>query len=115
MNGRSFTWAMILSGVVIPALSACSTRPALDRDKAYDDLNAARISDGLARLGASADRSNCFGDKIAEALSGAEAIEAIEIVEASTSKDDMRNRVLGASAPVKQSFIRAHFGCSFFR
>lgn len=66
----------------------------------------------MSRLGASSDRSNCYAEKIASTLTGLEANEAVRIIEASTSKDEMRNGVLSASAPVKQSFIRAHFGCS---
>jgi hypothetical protein len=69
----------------------------------------------MSRLGASDDRSDCYADKIASALSGAEASEAVKIVEASTSKEEMRSSVLGASTSVKQSFIRAHFGCSLFQ
>ena len=98
-----------VTGLTLPA---CSTNDAASADQFHAPDTVVRISAGMSRLGASAERSNCYAGKIASALSGPEAIEAVQIIESSTSKDDMRNGVLNASAPVKQSFIRAHFGCS---
>lgn len=109
---RSIALAILLSGVIVPA---CTTTAAIDASAVPQNESAARISVGMSRLGASSDRSNCFAEKIASALTGPDATEAVQIVESSTSKEQMRSGVLGASTPVKQSFIRAHFGCSFFQ
>lgn len=114
MTARSIVRAIALTAVAASALLACSTKPAADAGGVGADESAARISAGLTRLGASPERSACFAGKIASILNAPDAAEAIDIIDRSTSKDDMRSGVLGASAPVKQSFIRAHFGCSFF-
>lgn len=114
MKARLIVLALSTSAAILSALSSCSTTTAVDADSARADGSAARISAGMNRLGASPDRSECFADKIASALDGPDANEAVEIIETSTSKAEMRSGVLGASTSVKQSFIRAHFGCSFF-
>lgn len=112
MNGRPVALAIFLSGVIVPA---CTTTAAIDKDAALQNESAARISAGMSRLGASPERSECFADKISTALSGPDAYEAVQLVEASASKEEMRSGVLSASTSVKQSFIRANFGCSFFQ
>lgn len=110
--GRSVALAILSSGVIV---SACATSAAIDADAVPRSESAARISAGMSRLGASPDRSNCYADKIASALTGPDSNEAVRIIETSISKEEMRSGVLSASAPVKQSFIRAHFGCSFLQ
>lgn len=115
MNVRRMASATSILETIVIALSACSSTSVVSPDIVRDDESAARISVGMSRLGASPDRSDCFAEKIAAALSAPDANEAIRIIEASTSKEEMRSGVLGASTPVKQSFIRAHFGCSFFQ
>lgn len=77
--------------------------------------SAARISEGMARLGASPGRSACYASALSAALSAPDAGEAIGIIEGSRSKTDMRNGVLDASPAVRQSFIRAHMSCSLSR
>jgi len=115
MNGKSIALAIAISGIGIPVLAACTTTAAVNADIAHELESATRISAGMSRLGASPERSECFADKIAAALSAPDAYEAVQLVEASASKEEMRSGVLGASTSVKQSFIRANFGCSFFQ
>ncbi len=112
MNVKSFVSAIALLGASFSALPACSTAAAVAAGSARADESAARISAGMTRLGASQERSDCFAHKIASTLNAPDADEAIGIIDTSTSKEDMRDGVLGASASVKRSFIRAHFGCS---
>ncbi|MFN0022840.1 MAG: hypothetical protein ACKVS5_02975 [Parvularculaceae bacterium] len=94
------------------SVAACSTS-APRRDAGGE--SAARIIEGMARLGASPGRSACYASSISAALSAPDAGEAIDIIEGSASKDDMRNGVLDASPAVRQSFIRAHLSCSLSR
>ena len=112
MFGKAVALTIMLSGVSLPA---CTTTAAVYIDAALQNESAARISVGMSRLGASPERSKCFADKIAATLSAPDAYEAVQLVEASASKDEMRSAVLGASTSVKQSFIRANVGCSFFQ
>ncbi len=110
-SGRSVALAILLTGVTAPA---CTMTAAIDAGAVPQTESAARISAGMSRLGASSDRSDCYAAKIASALTSAESSEAVQIIETATSKAEMRSGVLSASEPVKQSFIRAHFGCSLF-
>lgn len=43
---------------------------------------------------------------------GDEAAAAASLIERAYSKDDMRESVLSSSIPIRQAFIKAHFGCS---
>lgn len=77
-----------------------------------DAASALRIRDGMARLGASEARGDCFARRLAGTLDPEEENEAAAIVEGSLSKEDMREGVLSASGNVRQAFIGANFGCS---
>lgn len=114
MAARSVISAFSLAAAIASALPACSTKPASGAASVRADESAGRISAGMTRLGASAERSACFARKIASELNARDADEAIELIDRSKSKEEMRNGVLSASTPVKQSFIRASFGCSLF-
>lgn len=90
---------------------ACSSAPKAETDRAV----AEKISAGMYRLGASAERSTCFADRIASTLGAGDEDEAIRIVESSNSKSDMKSGVLDASSKVRQSFIRASMSCSLVK
>ncbi len=114
MAARSMVSAFSLAAAIASALPACSTKPAAGVDSVRAGESAGRISAGMTRLGASPKRSACFARKIASELNAQDANEAIGLIDRSSSKEEMRNGVLAASEPVKQSFIRASFGCSLF-
>lgn len=114
MAARSMVSAFSLAAAIASALPACSTKPAAGAASVRTAESAQRISAGMTRLGASPERSACFARKIAAELNARDASEAIDLIDRSGSREEMRNGVLAASAPVKQSFIRASFGCSLF-
>ncbi|MBB5517381.1 hypothetical protein [Amphiplicatus metriothermophilus] len=97
-------------------LAACASGGAPDAPG--PDLNAAsggadaRIRDGMARLGASPARGECFAARIAGALDGEDEEEAARIVEDAADRRAMRAGVLAAPGPVRRAFIGANFGCS---
>ena len=93
------------------ALAACASGGGSEFSSA-DAASAARIRDGMERLGASEERRDCFARRLATTLDGEEEDEAAEIVERAENKDQMRESVLSASGPVRQAFIGANFGCS---
>lgn len=115
MRQRLAALAISMSAAMMLTLPACSTKGAGTGDGARAEESAARISAGMSRLGASRDRSECIAGRIASSLDGKDANEAVRIVETSNTKEEMRSGVLRASTPVKQSFIRANFGCSFYQ
>lgn len=73
---------------------------------------AARLRDGMGRLGASDAKGKCMADNIDRHLRDADDDEAVRIVENAKSKDDMTDRVLNANDRVRQAFITAGLGCS---
>ena len=95
-------------------LSACSSVPSPASLSPMAAETSTRISAGMMRLGASPERSECYANQIASRLNEAEQAEAVRIIEASRTKEDMRTRVLAAPERVTQAFIRAHFSCSFY-
>lgn len=97
-----------LAAILFLTIAGCASGPGGDYSAAYSD----RMDQGFRRLGAADARGRCLSDrlsrddeKIAEA--------AVAIVENSESRDDMRERVLGADEKIRQAFIRANFGCGF--
>lgn len=106
--------AISLVGVSV-GVSSCSSTPSPVALSPMAAEASARISAGMTRLGASLERSDCYANQIAIWLTDVEQAEAVRIVEASTTKEDMRSGVLAAPNRVSQSFVRAHFGCSLYR
>lgn len=97
---------------LVAALFAAGCAGAPEDLTVADNASAMRIRDGMQRLGASEGRGDCFARRIAGSLDSEEEEEAVNLVERSSSKDDMRESVLSASGPVRQAFIGANFGCS---
>ncbi|MBI1365283.1 MAG: hypothetical protein GC153_04935 [Alphaproteobacteria bacterium] len=73
--------------------------------------DASRIAAGLRRLGATETRSDCYAARIADDLDFAGEEEAARIVENARDREDMKNGVLSASAPVRRAFIAANLRC----
>lgn len=105
MSGR----VLIIPGAAF-LLAACAggARDLADSERASAD----RIRGGMERLGASEARRDCFAGKLARSLDEEREAEAAALVEQSASRDEMRDGVLSASAPVQQAFIAASLGCS---
>nr|WP_281721361.1 hypothetical protein [Nitrosomonas nitrosa] len=102
----------LLCGTTFWLLAACSAFPKRHTDTIATIEVATRIHYGMQRLGASSARSECYAKRISGSLIESEGIEAANLIEKSLSKDEMRENVIGASDPVRQAFIKAHFGCS---
>lgn len=87
------------------ALTGCASAAA------GDAAAAARISAGMQKLGATSQRGDCFGARIAGALDAAAGEEAAAVVEGARTKDEMRDGVLAASREVRRAYMGASFGC----
>lgn len=102
----------LLSGTAIWLLAACSVFPKRHTETVATIEIVMKIKGGMQRLGASSAKSECYANRISDALIESEAVEAAKLIESALSKDEMRDNVLAASVPIRQAFIRAHFGCS---
>jgi len=99
------------AAAVLCALSASACASGPDHPPTASS-SADAISAGLQRLGASANRGDCYGKRVVKDLDAAAAAEAAAIVQRANSKDDMRNGVLSASKPVRKAFVGAKMRCS---
>lgn len=106
--------AVIRCAISLIGASSCSSTKAPVSLSPMAAEASARISAGMTRLGATVERSDCYASQIAAWLTESEQSEAVKIIEASNTKEDMRSGVLAAPNRVRQSFIRAHFGCSLY-
>ncbi|MEQ8936620.1 MAG: hypothetical protein RIE56_12600 [Amphiplicatus sp.] len=104
-------YVLLLAAALLAAGCASSSSDSLSE---AEGVSALRIRDGMQRLGASEERGDCFARRIARTLDREDEEEAAALVERSASKDDMRESVLSASAPVQRAFIGANMGCSLF-
>ncbi len=76
---------------------------------ASDDAPASsRLESGLMRLGASPERSKCLAGRIGDDRA---AKRAARLVEKSSGREDLRDRVLGADVKTRRAFIAANLGC----
>lgn len=112
---KSMRFLLVILSVtgLISTMSNCSSNAPRDPILVNQPSPTAKeITDGLKRLGASADRSKCYSSVLASALDEKSLTAAAAIVREADSRQELRNRVLDSPKPVFIAFIRARFACS---